>query len=273
MVKKLLTILFIFLITNTVFAGNLIALYDPGQEDGIVNPYLDRNVSCLSVNIEDITFPLYKSQDKYLSHGDLVLRTLQKFNRDDTYLIIGCNNINDDFNLKKAMNYAYEKEAKIFLITFGVPLENDLLYKFNAQLWYTLFEYCKKCPNMLIVCSAGNDGKFLDEQINLQDKPSNLIIVGSCNVKGYISEFSDYGQVVDVYTLGENIKILLDTHNGTSFSAPVIVNYCSKILDNFPNDRPQDIKNKLLTFANNKKIFLNEEIIQICANDDKMYKN
>ena len=115
---------------------------------------------------------------------------------------------------------------------------------------------------MTFIISSGNESmdlKALDEE----DKQDNLIVVGSCDDKGIISTFSNRGDFVDLYTLGEinlsNDQVL----QGTSFSAPIVAAYCSYIYDNIKDISGKEVKNKILEFTNNKFMLSTELIDKI----------
>lgn len=110
--------------------------------------------------------------------------------------------------------------------------------------------------NILIVASAGNDGK------NCKDfTPSHLpflLVVGSNNYLDIISSYSNYGECVDIYTYGELVagissKNKLSIRSGTSMSAPIITGYISDYWNKYPTLTNNEIQEKFLKeYSTNK---------------------
>jgi len=113
----------------------------------------------------------------------------------------------------------------------------------------------------LFVTSAGNDncnvdGDFCDIQkngktkrIDLKEKPSfpgagpfsNILNVGSSNIKGNRSKFSNYGnKSVDLFAPGSNIVTLQPNNgykysDGTSYSSPLVAGVCAMLWGRNPS--------------------------------------
>lgn len=105
--------------------------------------------------------------------------------------------------------------------------------------------------NYLVIQAAGNEGQVINSPADSADclKDPGTLLVGSLNKAGGISSFSNRGDCVDLYILGENVVVakpngFLDVNSGTSFSAPLLVRY---ITEKFPATvTPQDLQEKLL---------------------------
>jgi hypothetical protein len=127
----------------------------------------------------------------------------------------GCGNL--DFTSQYATEGQLNRERELYRI------ENELY----------------QATNYLTVQAAGNEGRKIDslsDAAECSDKEVGLIIAGSYDYDGNVSEFSNFGDCVDFFTLGANVVTaapagFLNVVNGTSFSAPLLVRYIST---NFP---------------------------------------
>lgn len=91
--------------------------------------------------------------------------------------------------------------------------------------------------DVVFIQSAGNDGVAIESG---QDTPackfeglSGRALVGSFDANQKVSEFSNRGECVDVFTLGEDVVVaapdnFVTVASGTSFSAPLFVRFLSK---------------------------------------------
>jgi len=85
----------------------------------------------------------------------------------------------------------------------------------------------------LHVRAAGNAGQELNLESDTLDPcldEDNYLIVGSIDAKDKISQFSNRGRCVEVYTLGSQVVVnaprdFLNVSDGTSFSAPLMTRY------------------------------------------------
>lgn len=250
------TLLFVFSLISLSQGNTLIAVYDPSVDgNGLVNEKYSDISSC-SIDINDVRFPKVRRNDNNLYHGDKVLEILNKLVSINQCIVVGSENKDDIENLGKAIDYAHYQGAKVFLMTYNIF---DNFGLFRRQFYYDIISFCNKYPEMTFIISAGNESmdlKALDEE----DKQDNLVVVGSCNDKGIISTFSNRGDFVDLYTLGEIHLPTGQVLKGTSFSAPIVAAYCSYIYDNIKNISGKEVKNKILEFTNNK-FMLSYELI------------
>jgi len=117
----------------------------------------------------------------------------------------------------------------------------------------------------LHIRAAGNAGKELNLESDTLDPcrdEDNYLIVGSLDRHGEISEFSNRGRCVEVYTLGSDVIVdapndFLDVQNGTSMSAPLLTRYLTL------NTEPGKIESEVRGFAldasdTNQKIGLSD---------------
>lgn len=107
----------------------------------------------------------------------------------------------------------------------------------------------------LIVCSAGNDS--IDIEVSKTYPASydfeNLITVGSINSHNQKSEFSNYGDPVDIYVVGESIistsKGKYEIMSGTSMSSPFVAGVAALLKSCKPDLTASEIKQIILDNA------------------------
>ena len=134
------------------------------------------------------------------------------------------------FNLLCSLNFALERKVDIVQMSLG-------WYNLHGTLADTIFtnliqRYSAVVPNLVIVCSAGNDGDLFWINSNNDTNyhyPSSftlnqIIAVASCKSNySNISSFSNYGATsVDFFAKGEDIPFLLNSIRGTSFASPIV---------------------------------------------------
>lgn len=112
----------------------------------------------------------------------------------------------------------------------------------------------------LLVQAAGNEGVVIDSAVDgdCHDLSSNRILVGSYNNKMQMSEISQRGKCVDVYSLGEWVVLaeprgFVNAASGTSFSAPLVVRYLTL---NAKGKDPQKMIADLFRLRDPKSFFL-----------------
>lgn len=205
---------------------------------------------------KDFTNSKYGLQDMY-SHGTPIAGIIDKFAGDSHYCIVVLKITDDDDRTKtsnsiKAIQYAINIKVDIINYSIGgggffEPMRRVFTKALDAGI--------------IIVCSAGNSSMlvnyfflkkrqnkilFINKETNVVTSraydlyyPSSLderiISVGSINESGKISDFSNYGSVVDTYEVGEKVYSICPNNkycrvSGTSFSAPTAV---GKIIKNW----------------------------------------
>ena len=245
--------------------------------------FINSDISSDSLCLSDISVPLFSPLYVLKTHNDFVMEVLENNKLTEQKYLILRDYISVDYfkNLKRAVKYANDKNSDIFLITNSTTEEYPELYsKLEANLIDKIYEIVKDYPNILFVLSAGNNSTNIDKCINQLTKPNNLIFVGSINKEGKISKFSNYGNIIDFWTLGEEIIIndktlsklveltdgaiietpYLQELNGTSFSAPIITCLIAKVKENYPNYKSYQLKNEL--YNKFGKTIINEHIIK-----------
>src|SRR5690606_30641142 len=124
----------------------------------------------------------------------------------------------DEISAVSALKYAVARGVKIINSSWVTPcskLLRDTLQSFSAY-------------NVLIVNSAGNQGRFLTEELSFSSNVSgkNIVNVGSLDKAGNRSSFSNYGAYINFYAPGEGLLTFwgprISEGSGTSFSAAIV---------------------------------------------------
>ncbi|MFZ8804970.1 MAG: S8 family peptidase, partial [Candidatus Calescibacterium sp.] len=143
-------------------------------------------------------------------------------------------------SLIQSIVFALEDEAKVILFAGGLEWgsvnpegnpEAEEILEYHREIFSVVFQYIRYYDG-LFVQSAGNEGRdarYAGVGASVKDLfPHNILLVGSTNILGKISSFSNRGSLVDIYLPGESIFTTCwgssnDTgyclRSGTSYSA------------------------------------------------------
>lgn len=105
---------------------------------------------------------------------------------------------------------------------------------------------------MLLVCSAGNDGRDPEPHLNVPADAAKVLTVGAVDSEGHYALFSSPGPTADlrikpdVAALGEQICVgtsqgQIRIANGTSFSCPVIAGMMACLWQRYPHLSPAQL--------------------------------
>lgn len=165
-----------------------------------------------------------------------------------------------DKDIASAIRYAVDNGAKVINLSLG---------KYNSPHSTMVNEaiaYAAK-KDVLLIQAAGNDGKNIDEvnyfpsALNTKgERLNNYLRVGSTNLKGERSKFSNYGTTqVDVFAPGEQLvchslgdKLMIS--QGTSLSAPIVSGLAALLRAHFPKLKAHQIKDILVRSVRPKTI-------------------
>ncbi len=155
----------------------------------------------------------------------------------------------------KALDYAIQNKIDVMNMSLGWPRVQDTEEVHNA------FKRAADA-GIIMVVAAGNDGN------NLQTYPCSyreVICVGSVNMDGQVSNFSNYGGHVDLAAPGQAILSTIpplstvpsvnfgisgyDTKNGTSQSTAFVLGAAAILRGLFPNETAKQIRARLLLGA------------------------
>lgn len=160
-----------------------------------------------------------------------------------------------DKDVALAIRYAVDNGARIINMSFGKAFSPQRVYVEDA------IRYAEQ-KNVLIVHSAGNEGKNIDDNMvyptdvyNDDSYASNFICVGANGMvlnDSLPAVFSNYGtERVSLFAPGEDIVALdtnqsMDIHSGTSQAGPVVSGVAAVLLAHYPELTPSQVKKILL---------------------------
>ncbi|MDQ6598896.1 peptidase S8 [Bacillus salipaludis] len=145
--------------------------------------------------------------------------------------------------------YAADHGAKVINLSLGGPYSRTIEYA---------LQYANK-KNITVVAASGNDGF---EEVSYPASSKYVIAVGSTNRLNVVSDFSNYGEGLDLVAPGSDIPSLVPNGNvtyasGTSMAAPHVSAVASLLLSQQPNLTPSEIQYLLTKTAND--ISFNEQ--------------
>lgn len=111
-------------------------------------------------------------------------------------------------------------EQNMDIITFSLTG-----YEYSKELHQSIQK--AKQHNILLIAAAGNNSS------SLPSYPAafwEVISVGALDVNDHIASYSNFGEYVDIYALGDIEKYGV---NGTSFSVPFVAGYISLLKETF----------------------------------------
>lgn len=161
-----------------------------------------------------------------------------------------------DKDIALAIRYAVDNGAKVINGSFGKS------YSPNKEWVYDALKYAAE-HDVLFVHAAGNDAKFLDEEVNYPNDQEdngpeffdNVITVGALNYaygEGMVAGFSNYGKInVDVFAPGTKIYATTPEDNykflqGTSMAAPGVAGIAALIRSYFPKLSASQVKHIIM---------------------------
>ena len=142
--------------------------------------------------------------------------------------------------IASGIKYAADSGAKVINLSLGGN---------HSSLIDDAVKYAANTKGAVCVISSGNDGRLMSAAYNCPAHVSEAITVGSVGQNGRKSDFSDYGEAIDVCAPGENI--LSPTvggylsASGTSFSAPFVSACAAMVRLLYPNLTPAQVESVL----------------------------
>lgn len=221
--------------------------------------------------------------DDYISdaHGTYIANILAGSHQKDSYfgvapgitilpvkILHGADGNLED--IPEAIDYAYNRGARIFNCSFDFEANNKAIYK-----------KMKKYSDAVFVCAGGKAG------VNLDKYPiypacyqlKNIISVGVINSKGELYNASGYGKIIDIYAPGENIEVEIGKGDrtfvdGTSAATAYVSGAFAllKSIDSkISNDEIKDIIIKYsYSLENKKKEGIDINILNVDKASEKM---
>ena len=123
---------------------------------------------------------------------------------------------------------------------------------------------------ILVVTSAGNNGKFKDGYIDTPGDAKNILTVGATDLSGMRADFSSYGPTADgrvkpeIMAPGKNITVAsvfgsgVYTASGTSYSAPIVSALAAALWSAFPEKTNQEIRDAIIRSAQHPEMMDNK---------------
>lgn len=142
----------------------------------------------------------------------------------------------------RGIEYAIKNGANIISISYQLFMDNPEEYE----------QLLLNNPDVLFIQSAGNNGKvFTSNQKGSTGKDiPNRIIVGAISTKGSMADYSNYGDLVDIYADGFYTYEDTQTHckicfTGTSLAVPKVVSKVIQMMNENKALNVHNIKNQL----------------------------
>ncbi|WP_420571375.1 S8 family serine peptidase [Kordia sp.] len=173
-----------------------------------------------------------------------------------------------DKDIALGIRYAVDNGAKIINITF------TKYFSLHSDWVREAIKYASR-NNVLIVCSAGNYSKNLDNETPYPNDTDttgnevvdNLMMIGSSTPfanEFLVSDYSNYGKKnVDIFAPGEFIYTSIGKNNynftsGTSYSAPIVSGIAALIRSHYPNLTAAEVKQIIMKSGVSYDIMVNK---------------
>ena len=149
--------------------------------------------------------------------------------------VLQANGSGDLSDVISAINHAVSNGADVINLSLGTYT--------NSQVMQTMLSYAKS-QGVYVVAAVGNQGQ---EDVNypakysyMNDYRGSVFGVGSVDINGQLSQFSNYGMGLSFSTPGEAVQTifpeeLIINATGTSFSTPIAVGEIALLLADNPS--------------------------------------
>lgn len=158
--------------------------------------------------------------------------------------VAGSNGVANDLDIVEGIDWAITHGATVLNLSFASPGDNSVLHDAVKRAI---------AKGVVVVAAAGNDGSAV---VQYPAAYPEVIAVAATNAGGVLTDFSSYGDWVDVAAPGWDIlsTTLRGTSqyaycSGTSCSAPIVAGVVALVKNKFPTLTPAQVENKLRTFA------------------------
>jgi subtilisin family serine protease len=228
--------------------GIKVAVLDNGIE--LTHVDLSSNISSLSYDTETNTSP----SQTYGDHGTHCAGTIGAI-KDNNMQVVGIapqcmlmsvsNSLasmpNSRIKRADGINWAWQNGADIISNSWSSSVQYDII----DEAIENALTNGRNGKGTIVVFASGNDNVSVGYPANSNP---NIIAVGSVNINGYRSDFSNFGASLDVVAPGENILSTLPNNStglksGTSMATPHVSGLAALILSVNPNLTVQQVSN------------------------------
>ncbi|MFI6676106.1 S8 family serine peptidase [Kribbella sp. NPDC050470] len=161
--------------------------------------------------------------------------------------VAGADGVADDINIVEGIDWAVANGAKVLNMSFGNPGDNPVLHDAIKRA---------VAKGVVVVAAAGNDGSAV---LQYPAAYPEVIAVAATNAGGVLTDFSSYGDWVDLAApgwdvLSTGVRSMSEAVpywfcSGTSCSAPIVAGVAALVKNKWPTYTPAQIESRLETLA------------------------
>jgi serine protease len=161
--------------------------------------------------------------------------------------VAGANGVANDLDVVEGLDWAVAHGAKVIDMPFGNPGDNPVLHDAIKRAI---------AKGVVVVAAAGNDGSSV---LQYPAAYPEVIAVGATNAGGVLTDFSSYGDWVDIAAPGWDVlstglrstsqAVPYSFCSGTSCSASIVAGVVALVKNKWPTLTPAQVEARLKTLA------------------------